>query len=165
MSYNWKITLIVLSLVVAVPLAFLVWRKGNAKNHLTPVFTGEDAKIPTYEEMPADNEYLAKMEVVFPYLVPNSAKNCPQTMEEIQAYLRLEDSDLDSVASRDLTFLRTAKVVDRQFWIWKYTESDGEECYVTVELRTDGTSVLGMDGNSYNLSPEQFILGTYHDVF
>jgi hypothetical protein len=119
----------------------------------------------TIDEMPEDNADLAKIKIDFPFLKDNSEKKCPIGMQEIQDYLRIEDADLDEVKHRKLTFLRTAQVAEKSYWIWKYNESDGAECYVTVSLTKDGSTVTGMNENYDELSPEQFLLGDYYNVF
>jgi hypothetical protein len=115
--------------------------------------------------MPDDNDDLAKVAIDFPRLDPDSPARCPRSMDDIQAYLALEDADLDAVEKRELRFLRTALVEQTRYWIWDYREADGALCYVTVAESPDGTNCLGMDGNWHGLTPEQFILGDYHQVF
>ena len=39
------------------------------------------------------------------------------------------------------------------------------ECYVTATVSPDGSTSIGYEENHYGLSPEQFILGDYHNVF
>jgi len=119
----------------------------------------------TYEQMPDTNKDLAKVDISFPFLTPNTVDQCPRDMADIQDYLRIEDADMDKVAKRDLVFIRTAQVAEQRFWIWRYFESDGQECFVTVSQSPDGSNSLGMDWNTHKLSPEQFMLGDYHQVF
>jgi hypothetical protein len=116
------------------------------------------------ENTPDDIEEWAKLPVDFPFLSKNTVEECPISMEDIQNYLSLEDADFDSVEFRELTFLRTAKVAEQNYWIWKYNESDGTECYVTVSSDAEGSTVTGMDSNNFNLSPEQFMLATHYCV-
>lgn len=119
----------------------------------------------SYDEMPEDNEELAKIKVEFPYLSDNSAKSCPESMKEILDYLHMESPDEDDIEASDLKFIRTAKVENHEYWIWKFYEADGEECYVTVSKRPDDGTTIGYDDNFLNLTPEQYILGDYHGVF
>jgi hypothetical protein len=117
------------------------------------------------DQMPEDNDDLAKISVEFPHLDPNTPSNCPVSMDDIQRYLKLEDADGESVETRELHFIRTALVERAEYWIWDYRESDGAHCYVTVSRSPEGRACLGMDGNWHGLTPEQFILGDYHQVF
>lgn len=72
--------------------------------------------------------------------------------------------DGESLAAEDLTFLRTALVDQTRYWIWSFDEPDGDRAYATVSAGPEGVSV-GYETDYYGLTPEQFILGDYHDVF
>jgi hypothetical protein len=113
---------------------------------------------------PETNDELKATVVSFPRLQPDTQSACPVSDDEIQQYLRHEDADGESVARRELRFIRTALVEETKYWIWDYQESDGEQCYVTVAERA-GKTMLGMNGNWDALSPEQFILGDYRQMF
>ena len=114
----------------------------------------------TYDEMLDDNDDLRLVEVDFPRLEDDSAASCPIPMKEILEYLSVESGD---VALKELSFIRTARVAEWQYWIWRF--DDGGECYVTAAIDADGNAEIGYDQNWHGLSPEQFILGTYHQVF
>ncbi len=116
------------------------------------------------QDMPEDIEEWANVHVDLPLLSKNTVEECPISMQDIQEYLSVEDADLDAVEYRKLTFLRTAKVADNNYWIWKYNETDGTECYVTVSSDAEGGTVTGMDSNNFNLSPEQFMLAMHYRV-
>ena len=73
-------------------------------------------------------------------------------------HLRREAAS-DGVTAADLGFLRTARVDDSDYWIWRFTDSSGAECFVTASI--NGTrSEIGFDENYDDLTPEQFILAT-----
>ncbi|TAK30631.1 MAG: hypothetical protein EPO21_18980 [Chloroflexota bacterium] len=114
----------------------------------------------SYDEMPEDNEDLAKVEVSFPTLPRDSAESCPVSISEIMEYLASEG---ENVVPDDLHFIRTAQVAEREFWIWRFVDSDGDECYVTVDHGSNEWCI-GYDANWHGLSPEQFMLGIYHNV-
>ena len=118
-----------------------------------------------FDEMPADNAELVNIDIDLPRLQPDSADSCPVPLEDLVAYLRLESPDYESVQASQLLFLRTALVADHRYWIWSFQESDGTECFATVSAAPDGTACRGYDDNSYGLTPEQFMLGTFHQVF
>lgn len=119
----------------------------------------------SFEEMPEDNAELASIAIEFPRLQPDSAESCPVSLADVVAYLRLESPDYESVQANQLRFLRTALVADHRYWIWSFRESDGTECFVTVSESPDGTTCTGYEEDYYGLTPEQFMLGDYHNVF
>ncbi len=115
-----------------------------------------------YEDMPEDNADIAKIEIDFPRLANNTAESCPSPMREITEYLHRE---AETVTADELEFIRTAQVEEHCYWIWRFPDEGGDECYVTVWTRPDGTECIGYDFNHYGLTPEQFILGDYHEVY
>ncbi|MCP4607358.1 MAG: hypothetical protein GY845_01405 [Planctomycetes bacterium] len=123
----------------------------------------------TYDEMPDDNAELAKIEIDFPYLKNNTAVSCPSLMTEILEYLSMECPNGDNIKEEDLIFLRTAKLKKTKYWIWKFFDQDGAECYVTVSswkrILLLKTICIGYDENYYGLTPEQYILGEFYEVF
>ncbi len=121
--------------------------------------------MPTYEEMPEDTAELAKLVVEFPRLGVDTPGSCSVSMTEILAYLHLESPDGDEIEEQDLVFLRTAQVAEKAYWIWKFAESDGVECYVTVLSTSQGETCIGYEENHYDLTPEQYMLGDYYNVF
>jgi hypothetical protein len=115
--------------------------------------------------MPDDNAELANVEIQFQRLQPDTPDSCPVPLDDVVAYLRLESPDYESVEASQLTFLRTALLADHRYWIWSFQESDGSDCFVTVSQSPDGTTCTGYEENYYGLTPEQFMLGDYHQVF
>ncbi len=120
----------------------------------------------TRTQMPEDNAELAKVQVSFARLDPDSAAACPVPLEDLLAYLDLEVPDGDQLTAADLQFVRTARVAERDYWLWRFTQPgpDGEEAYATACL-DDGEVSLGYETDYYGLTPEQYLLGEYHDVF
>ena len=74
-----------------------------------------------------------------------------------------ESSGSDEVIEFKLEFVRTAQVEATRYWVWKFTDSGGSECYALIELRPDDQTVTGYD-ESFGLTPEQFILGVHYDT-
>lgn len=118
-----------------------------------------------FDEMPEDNAELASISVEFPMLRSNTAESCPVPLSDVVEYLRRESTDGDAVQPEQLSFLRTAQVAEQRYWIWAFQEADGSPCYVTVSVSPEGSSCIGYEENYYNLTPEQFMLGDYHEVF
>ena len=112
---------------------------------------------------PPDPEELPTLDVELPLLAGNSAASSPVPTTEILEYLAHEAAPEQPTES-DLQFLRTARVEDADYWIWRYDESTGAQCYVTVSRRPDGQTTLGYEENYDRLTPEQFMLGEYHGM-
>lgn len=74
----------------------------------------------------------------------------------------MESGATDQANRERLAFLRTARVAEAQFWVWNYTEHDGEAVFVTYQLNSDGSSVLSL-ASPNGLSAEQFVLAQYYD--
>ncbi len=87
-------------------------------------------------------------------------------LEDLLEYLGLEVPDGDQLSAADLQFVRTARVAERDYWLWRFTEPgpDGEEAYATVSLDC-AEVILGYETDYYGLTPEQYLLGDYHEVF
>jgi len=117
------------------------------------------------DEMPEDNADLARLQLDFPRLQPDTVETCPIPLSEIVEYLRMESSDAEAVNESQVRFLRTALVGDHMYWIWSFRESDGADCFVTVSASPDGATCTGYEENYYQLTPEQFMLGDYYNVF
>lgn len=122
-------------------------------------------KMIPIEDMPDDNKDLARVRVEFPALTPDTPESCPVPLVDIVEYLRLESPDGENVHAEQLQFLRTANVADHRYWIWSFQETDGSACYATVSEAPDGSTCIAYEENYYGLTPEQYILGDYHQVF
>jgi hypothetical protein len=120
----------------------------------------------TADEMPDDNADLANVEVDFPRLDPDSPAACPVPLTDLLVYLAGEVPDGDSLAATDLTFVRTARVAEAEYWVWRFREPgpQGDDAFATVS-RSGQQETLGYEANYYGLSAEQFVLGDYHQVF
>jgi hypothetical protein len=121
--------------------------------------------IPSKDELPEDNCELAKIAVSFRRLRADSPRSCPVSIGAILEYLSLEVPHGDLLTEEDLSFIRTAEVKGTQYWIWSFHEPGGGDAFATVRREPDGANVIGFDTNYYQLSPEQFILGSYYRVF
>jgi hypothetical protein len=116
--------------------------------------------------MPEDNADLGTLLVEFPRLDPDTASSCPVLLEELLDYLSDEVPGGERLRPDDLRFLRTAQVADQRYWIWSFSEPDGGDlAYATVALGPGGTQTVGYETDYYGLTPEQFMLGDYHNVF
>ena len=122
------------------------------------------------DQLPEDPAEWGDLEVSFPRLSPDTADSCPIPFEEVMEYVRMESADYDQAQEESLRFLRTAQVNDDKFWLWSYTESDGELCYVVYRQSPDGSSLLGLSSaqpdmdRPHVLSPEQYLVAEYYDL-
>lgn len=123
-------------------------------------------RVLSSDEMPEDNADLASIPIDFPRLAEDSPSGCPVPLTKLLAYLGSEVPGGDRLSASDLVFARTALVSETRYWIWRFNEPDGgDPAYVTVSVQLGVAATLGYGNNCYNLSPEQFILGDYHQVF
>ncbi|WP_230969567.1 hypothetical protein [Nitrogeniibacter aestuarii] len=118
--------------------------------------------IPTRASLPDDAAEWGQTNVSLPRLKNDSPSSCPETIDEIMAYIRLESSDVDDAKGERLSFLRTALVEKDQYWLWRYMESNDSECYVVFRIKADGSSDLGLSETN-GLAPEHYLLADYYN--
>jgi hypothetical protein len=120
------------------------------------------------EELPEDFYELKNVPVELPHLPDDTAASCPASMAGILEYLDYEapggeHSGSEEVIPFQLEFVRTALVEGTRYWIWRFTDSDARESYVTVAIDPTGRQITGYD-ESFGFTPEQFILADYYDL-
>ncbi len=125
-------------------------------------------RIPLKKDLPDDYFELRRVPVELPRLSPDSQATCPLSMQDIQAYLDQETRGVHDpsdwgIPEFNLQFLRTALVEGSWYWIWRFADVDGAECFLTVSLNPDRKRVIGYD-ECFGLTPEQFILADYYDL-
>ena len=111
-------------------------------------------------ELPEDAADWVNVKVEFPMLEANTQESCPGYPDEIMDYLRAESGDVDQADIARLAFVRTALVGGAEYWIWKYTEDDGEVVFVLFS--EGGPAALSL-ASPNGLSAEQFLLAEYYD--
>lgn len=117
---------------------------------------------PSRSSLPEDAAEWTSVSVSFPRLKDDSASSCPETVEEIMAYVRTESGDTNNAEQNRLSFLRTAQIAKCKYWLWRYQEYDGAECFVVFRLKPDGSTSLGLSETN-GLSPEQYLLAEQYD--
>jgi hypothetical protein len=125
--------------------------------------------IPRRKDWPGelDVDEMRKIPVELPRLSPDSPTTCPVPMSDILEHLSYEarggeNSGSDEKIEFQLEFVQTAQVEARQYWLWRFFDVEGVECYLLIELR-DRETVTAYD-ESFGLTPEQFILGVHYDT-
>lgn len=124
--------------------------------------------IPRRDELPEDFDELRHFPIELPRLPDDSATSCPVPMTAILEYLSYEapggeHSGSTEVIEFRLEFVRTAQVEQARYWIWRFTDSDVRESYVTVGIDGDGEQMMSYD-ETFGLSPEQRILAEHYDL-
>lgn len=113
----------------------------------------------------ADNRYNCESGAdSLPYLTPNSPQSCPVPMGEVLAFLQRETLAGESLCASDLEFVRTALVVERRYWLWRFVDEDEGECFVTASVGPNGETEIGYDDNFFNYTPEEYIISDYLGV-
>jgi hypothetical protein len=118
-----------------------------------------------YDEdgLPADNETLARTPITLDDAKGEDESTCPAEMSEILEYLEIEMAE--ECEADDLEFIRTARLEDKVYWIWRTEDEAGEEVYVSVSRSDAGQVTLGSYDNDEGFTPEQYIFGEYHEYF
>jgi len=116
-----------------------------------------------YEEMPDDNEDIAKFDIVFPNLQKDQSKRYKEFVDNLVDYLHDEG---ETVGAGDLKFIKAVQVKEQKYWIWEFHDKeDNDQCFAVVSEGPHGSLWINYDMNWHNLSPDQFILGDYHRVY
>lgn len=118
--------------------------------------------MPTRDELPEDAAHWTTVQIAFPRLSPDTPASCPIPRKDVMDYVRLESADTNEASEKSLVFLRTAEVDEAKCWLWQYTESDGELCYVLVSQDSSGSISLGLAAQN-GLSAEQYLLAEHYD--
>src|SRR5687767_9122956 len=96
-----------------------------------------------------------------PYLPDNTPASCPVTAEELSRFLAAEGA---SLSSDELAFVRTARLEDKQYWLWRYPAGQGAG-YATVVVEPEGSTWLRHHAQQPDAAPEQVLLADYQSGF
>lgn len=113
------------------------------------------------DEMPEDRSDLAAVPVSFPHLSEEETARHLQLIGKVVDYLVRDGNEL---SAEDLTFLRSAQVADKKFWIWRFQDDANRPAYVTASEDSRGRVTRGYD-DADGLSPEQAMLADYHNCY
>jgi len=100
--------------------------------------------------------------ISFPPLPHKIAESPPRSEDDVFNYIQLESADLDEAQRSRLRFVRTAQVGEANYWLWEYTESNGDLCYVTLRHDPGISNILSLDWCN-GLTHEQFLLADYYN--
>ena len=114
------------------------------------------------DQLPDDAAEWTDVAVSFERLSIDSADSCSISEDEVFEYVRMESADTDSADRARLRFVLTARVADAEYWMWQYSEEDGQLCYVVFRRNSDGSTVLGLSEPN-GLSHQQYLLADYYE--
>ena len=114
------------------------------------------------EELPEDASDWTGVSVSFPQLPDNSPVSPPCSEDRLFEYVRKESADVERADRARLKFIRTALVSEAKYWLWEYTEEDGELVYVICRVDLEGSNLIGLSTPN-GLSHEQYMLADYYD--
>jgi hypothetical protein len=133
-----------------------------AASEATTGDTDRSTEMISREDLPDDAAAWTGVAVTFERLSNDSAESCPRSEDDVFEYVRMESADTDAAERTRLRFVRTARVADAQYWMWEYSEADGDVCYVIFRRNPDGSTYLGLTEPN-GLSHEQYLLADYYD--
>ena len=111
------------------------------------------------KKLPQTRDELTRYSIELERLEPDDVSRCPVTMAEVLKYLHAEG---ESVDEDDLTFVRTARIDDAEYWLWRFGDG-GSECFVTVSKIKKATTI-GYE-EAVGLTPSQYVYGDRHHLF
>jgi len=78
-------------------------------------------------------------------------------------YVAIESGDCGDAREDSLKFIRTARLNKSPYWLWSYTNDDGDFYYVCLGLNARGQTILSLT-STHDLTPEQYILADYYSL-
>jgi len=115
-------------------------------------------------DLPDNPEEFAGLDVSFERLADDRAESCPIPASDILRYLEMELAT-EELPPEALRFIRTARVREKEYWVWELDEEyEDEDHYVIVWREPNGTTCTGYCENWWGLSLEQFLLAKYCKV-
>ena len=111
--------------------------------------------------VPDDNSTLADLDVRLTAVPIEEVANPAEIEPHLLDYLRREGFPPDK---NTLSFIKAARIEDVTYWIWRFV-SDGDACYATAAQKPDGSTGVGCDTDHWQLTPDQYIFGDYHECF
>ncbi len=109
-------------------------------------------------DMPDDIRDLVRLELELPRLDPDNESEAPVALADAAGRLNL------ALPSSDWTFCRTARVEDRDYWVWRGPIA-GRVHYLAVWQKDNGDLCCVAQACAADWTPEQFIAGEYHNYF
>ena len=94
-------------------------------------------------------------------LDPDSPNECPVPLNDIVEHVETEEMELKQPPA--LKFLRTALIAQTRYWIWTYTDNDGNANYAVAALWPNGQTLTHCDG-TFDMTPEQYLLASHFDI-
>src|SRR5688572_16624866 len=99
-----------------------------------------------------------------PYLDENSARSSPIAVEELHAFLAAYAEGAREITPSDLTFVRTAQIEDKKYWLWRFETIGGGVTYATVLQEPDGSAWMAHHSGWQPRTSEEVLLDDYHNA-
>ena len=113
-----------------------------------------------FDAMPTSTLALAELDITLPRLDELTEADSPVTTADLLNYL----IETLNETTGQLRFVQTAKIKTKCYWLWQY-ETDKKSYYATVCQRANGDVSIGFEQNYGNWTPDQYLIGDYHDFF
>jgi hypothetical protein len=117
-----------------------------------------------YEQMPEDTRGLASLDIALPRSEPDNEASAPVSRADVLRELRLQEPATFALSEDDLNFVRTAVIQAKRYWLWQFA-ANGKTYFVSVCLRSNGDVCFSYEENYANWTPDQYLIGDYHDFF
>lgn len=97
--------------------------------------------------------------LAIPYLDDDSPDGCPIDVHDLLRYLRANTGS-KALGRADVTFVRTARVNECDYWTWRFADNGGE-AFALVMRDPAGDSWMSCYRNDARLTPEEILLADY----
>ena len=124
-------------------------------DHCCETMNGEEFRGNFYE--------IRTIGISLPHLDPDSPANCPIPREEIIEHATVESDDGTPTKLSEPVFLRTAKIGETSYWIWKFNDPRRGDGYIAVGLLPGGRALLWCD-DTFDMTPEQFLVAEHFQI-
>ena len=146
----------------------IVKRLVNAVVHAIPCVRGIIMVIPPGAAMNGGglrgNFYEVRtIDVSLPRLDPDSEASCPVPREEIPEHAATESDDGTETQLSEPVFVRTARIGQTHYWIWKFNDPRRGDGYIVVGLWPGGHAMVECD-DTFDMTPEQYLVASHFRI-
>ena len=96
-------------------------------------------------------------------LDPDSPDTCPVSREHLFEHATDEADDGTDTRLSGPVFLRTAKIGQTSYWIWRFNDPRRGDGYIVAALWPDGRKLVESD-DTFDMTPEQYLIATHFQI-